>query len=251
MNLRTTLASAAGAVTLLASGAAGAALYNGNDGSSNTSVFISVVERNATNNVVRNLVIDTGARALSVFAGTPWSTTTDQESAILAFLSSATGAVRFNIGGGLNDQSFSTDRYGFLTTGNAAGPASDGYSALGSAVTNIDTFIGNANGGVFSPAGVLTANSAIQPGWHNNAWGNTVGGAIEVSNEILFGQNSQLIGWKTDPGTFEIIRSALGPVTSNLGTGDISFGAVPVPAAVWLFGSALGLLGALRRRSQA
>jgi hypothetical protein len=214
-------------------------------------VFISVAERNATNQVVRTLLIDTGVRALDVFAMTPWSTTTAQESAILGFLGSATGTVLFNVGGGLNDQSFSTDRYGFLSTGNAVGPGAADYAQLGSAVTNIDTHIGNANNGVFTAAGILAANAAINPGWHNVAWGATVGGAIEVSNEVVFGQISQITGWKVDAGTFEIIRSVLGPVTSNLGTGDISFGAVPVPAAVWLFGSAIGLLGVLRRHTRA
>lgn len=248
MYVRTEISSAVAAAALLVSGAANAALMNGfSDASNNTSVFISVVERDNTNQVVRNLVIDTGVRSLDVFGMSAWSTTPNQEAAILSFLGSATGTVLFNIGGGLNDQSFATDLFGFLTTGSAAGPGAIDYSPLSSAVSNIDTFIAGANGGTFDADGVLAANSAIDPGWHNNAWGDTVGGAIGSSNEILFGQVSNIIGWKTAPGTYEIIRSVLGPVTSNLSTGAITFGVVPVPAAVWLFGSALGLLGALRR----
>ena len=256
MKMKGKLASAVAAVTLLAAGAADAALLNGySDASSNTSVFISVVERNVSNQVVRNLVIDTGTRSLDTFAGTYWSTTVAQEAEILAFLGSSTGTVRFNIGGGLNDQSFTTDLQGFLTTGAAAGPSIAGYGQLGTAITNIDTFIGDTAGGTFNVNGVLAANAAIDAGWHNIAWGNDVGGGIETSNEVLFGQASQIVGWKTaDAVTFEIIRSVLGGITSNAGTGDISFGtqaAVPVPAAVWLFGSAIGLLGALRRRMAA
>ncbi len=246
------IAAAATALGLLVTGTANAALQNGySDASNNTSVFISVVERDAANAVLRNLVIDTGARTLQTFGGTPWSTTAAQEAAILNFLATATGSVRFNVGGGLNDQSFSTDLNGFLTTGTAAGPGSADYAALGSGVGSVDTHIGNANLGTFNAAGVLAANAATDPGWHSNTWGNDVGGAIQPSNEILFGLNSQLVGWKTAPGTFEIVRTALGPITSNLATGDITFGNVPVPAAIWLLGSALAALGALKRRALA
>jgi hypothetical protein len=243
------------ATGLLVAGTAEAALLNGfSDASNNTSVFISIVERNATNQVLRNLVIDTGARTLATFAGTPWSTTAAQETQILSFIGSAAlgSTIRFNIGGALNDQSFATDLQGFLTTGNAAGPGIGSFGQLGTAITNIDTFISNANGGVFNANGILQANLPTNPGWHNVAWGNDVGGGIESNNEFLFGANTVLRGWKTNE-SFDIIRSLLGPVTSNLATGDISFGTqvVPVPAAVWLLGSAIGLLGVIRRRAAA
>jgi hypothetical protein len=238
---------------LASAGTADAALMNGfSDASFNTSVFISVVERNSTNQTLRNLVIDTGTRTLDAFGGVAWSTTPEQETQILAFLASAaaTSSVLFNVGGGLNDQSFSTDLQGFLTTGDAAGPAVDGFAQLGTAITNIDTFIGDTQSGTFNAAGVLSANAAIDPGWHNVAWGSDVGGGIEVSNEVLFGQAAALTGWKTDP-SFAIIRSALGGVESNLLTGDISFTAIPLPGAAWLIAPGLGLLTPWIRRRKA
>jgi hypothetical protein len=250
-----TLAAALAGVMLLTAETADAALMNGfSDASFNTSVFISVVERNNTNQVVRNLVIDTGARAADVFAGNYWSTTAAQEAQILAFLGSATGTVGFNVGGALNDQSFATFNFGFLTSGVAAGPGPADYTALGTGVTNIDTFIGNTAGGSFNVNGVLAANAAIDPGWHDLAWRNDIGGAILPSNEIAFGQVSQILGWKTRDPDYEIVRAILGPLNSNPLTGDITFGVasvVPVPAAVWLFGSAVGLLGVVRRRRAA
>jgi len=237
----------------MGSGSASAALISGTDPSSNSSVFISLAERNSVNQVVRNLVIDTGARALDVFAATPWSTTPGQEADILAFVGSAaaTSSIVFNVGGALTDGSFATDLQGFLTTGNAEGPAIDGFSQLNAGVINTITKIENANTGTFNANGVLASNSASDPGFHGNGWGDSYGGAIQPSNEVLLGAASQIIGWKTN-ANFEIIRAQLGLITSNLQTGDISFTAVPLPATVWLLASGLGLVGyrrALRARA--
>jgi hypothetical protein len=255
MNIRLKLAPLAAAIALFAVGAgsANAALIPGTDPSSNSSVFISLAERNALNQVVRNLVIDTGARALDVYAGTPWSTTAAQEADILAFVGTAatTSRIVFNVGGSLTDQSTATDLWAFLTTGNATGPGPEDFAALSAGVINTITKIGNANNGVFNVNGVLAANSASDPGFHANGWGDSYGGAILPSNEVLLGAVNQLIGWKTNPD-FVIIRSVLGPITSNLTTGDISFNApvVPVPAAIWLMASALGTLVGCRRASR-
>jgi hypothetical protein len=250
MNVSLKAAPVAVAMAVLAMGSANAALIPGTDPSSNSSVFISLAERNSLNQVVRNLVIDTGSRALDVFAGTPWSTTAAQEADILAFVGSAatTSRIVFNVGGALTDGSFSTDLQGFLTTGNAAGPAVDDFSQLNAGVINTITKISNANNGTFNANGVLTANTPSDPGFHANGWGDSYGGAIQPSNEVLLGAANQIIGWKTN-ANFEIIRAVLGPITSNLQTGDISFGAavVPVPAAVWLLASAFGTLIGLRR----
>jgi hypothetical protein len=238
---------------LLAGTGANAALINGfDDASNNTSVFISVVERNASGSVLRNLVIDTGVRTLDVFALQDWSTSAAQETRILNFIASAaaTSTVRFNVGGGLNDQSFATDLYGFITSGTATGPGPDSYGQLGTAVTNIDTFIGNTANGTFDAENILAANLPINPGWHNNAWGADVGGALESSNEVLFNVQSAIIGWKTDPTSFEIIRSELGILQGNRATGDISFTAIPLPAAAWLLAPMLGLVAPWVQRRQ-
>jgi hypothetical protein len=240
------------AVAMFAGSNADAALLDGTDGSWNSSVFISVVERNDVNQVVRNLVIDTGTLALDTFASTSWSTTAAQEAEILTFLGSAapTSTVRFNVGGALTDLGFATDLRGFLSTGNDAGPAVDNFSQLDTAIGNVIQFIGSANNGTFDANGVLASNGVSDPGWHGTQWGNDFGDALLGPTEVLFGGSSNIVGWDMNP-SFEIIRAVLGPITSNAATGDITFGTpavVPVPAAVWLFGSAVGLLAALRRR---
>ncbi len=257
LSLKSAPLAAAIAVIAMGTGSANAALIPGTDPSSNSSVFISLAERNDVNQVVRNLIIDTGARALDVFAGTPWSTTAAQEANILAFVSTsaATSRVVFNVGGALTDGSFATDLQGFLTTGNAVGPSIDNYSQLNAGVINTITKIGNANTGTFNANGVLASNGPSDPGFHGNSWGDSYGGALLPSNEVLLGAASQIIGWKTN-ADFEIIRSQLGSIASNLQSGDISFNAtvVPLPATVWLLASGLGFLGvrrASRRQRQA
>ncbi len=245
---------AAIAVLSLGTGSANAALIPGTDATFNSSVFISLAERSNTNAILRNLVIDTGSRALDVFAGTPWSTTAAQEAEILAFVSSAaqTSRVVFNVGGSLNDQSSDTDRFGFLSTGNAAGPAVDGFAQLATGVQNTLQKIGNSNNGTFNANGILLSTGPALPGFHGNQWGNNYGGALLPNNEVLLGAVNQIVGWRFDATTFEIGRFVLGPITSSSLTGDITFGTVvPVPAAVWLFGSALGLIGVMRRRAAA
>jgi len=256
-SLKSAPLAAAIAIFAVGTGSANAALIPGTDGSSNSSVFISLAERNNINQVVRNLIIDTGARALDVFAGTPWSTTAGQEADILAFVgtAAATSSIVFNVGGALTDGSFATDLQGFLTTGNAEGPAIDGFAQLNAGVINTLDKIGNANNGTFNANGVLASNTPSDPGWHDKTWGNTYGGALQPSNEILLGAASQIISWKTN-ANFEIIRAELGPITSDLVTGDISFNTtvVPLPATVWLLASGLGFLGirrATRRSPQA
>jgi hypothetical protein len=265
MKTQIKLASAIVALALAASGAANAALLDGNqdvnpaDGSPDfdTSVFISVVERSGTNQVIRNLVVDTGLRAQQVFAQTSWSTTAGQEAAILGFINNkgAQSTISFNVGGALTNQDFSVPTLdGLLTTGNAAGPSSSDFSLLHGGGINVVDFIGNANNGTFNANGILAANSATDPGFHGyGAWGNTIGGTLGSTNEVLFGTPSQIIGWRGNDN-FEILRSTLMSVTSNAASGDISFSTtvVPLPGAAWLIPPALGLLAPyLKRRKTA
>ena len=243
------------AIALLGTGTASAALNNGfDDGSNNTSVFVVVTERDLTNTQVRNLIIDTGVRTLDILDLNPagsFSLSAGAAAEVKSFLDTASGNVFFSLGGGLNDRSFaSPDKYGFITTNPVGGPGDGNFGLLSGATVNIDTLIGNTLGGVFSENGVLQANGPSDRGWSVslNGWGQTIGGTVTASVETRFGQQTIVQGWRWDGATAAINNTLLGTITSDLLTGQIAFTVVPVPAAVWLFASALGLLGFARRR---
>jgi len=252
MNLNLKGVTAIAAIALLSTGTASAQLNDGLDGSNATSVFISVVERDATNAATRNLVIDTGLNAFQIWDGTAigWNTTAAQATAIQGFLNSASGTVSFNLGAGLTLTN--TEDYGIATTGTSQGPeggTSGALAALNTGRTNIIAFVNNANLGSFVD-GVLEVPGAADPGFHGiGEWGNSFGGAIQPSNEILFGDTAPIQGWRLNFAAQGIVNEALALLNSDIETGALNIAVIPVPAAVWLFGSALGLLGWVRRRA--
>jgi hypothetical protein len=257
MNISLNKPAVAVAIALLGTGSASAELNNGfADASANTSVFLVVTERDQTNTHIRNLVIDTGVRTLDILDLTPagsFVTSEGQSSEIKQFLDTASGNVFFSLGGALNNRSFSNDLYGFITTNAVTGPADGAFGQLSGATVNIDTLIGNTLGGDFGANGVLKANGPSDRGWavSLNGWGQSIGGTVAGNVETRFGQQTIVQGWRWDGLSAAINNTIVGNITSDLLSGQIAFTVVPVPAAVWLFASALGLLGFARRRSAA
>jgi hypothetical protein len=103
--------------------------------------------------------------------------------------------------------------------------------------------VGGGRGGVGTVIGLLN---------FDNTFVTTNGGWGELSLDItaqdvmdatcgMVGQNC--LGWRIQIGLFTLGSSVTQTLFDN-----VRLEAVPVPAAVWLFGSALGLLGWMRRR---
>lgn len=77
------------------------------------------------------------------------------------------------------------------------------------------------------------------------AWGFTWGGNYAFDNAMEEGEVSPL--WIVNAG-LEASQLTENFWALDFDSGTVSYNVIPVPAAVWLFGSALGALGAMRRR---
>jgi hypothetical protein len=161
---------------------------------------------------------------------------------------------------------------GILTTNGNAGatinPATQGPvdgNALEIGMDHITAWA-QANNGLFTvsnPNSAISAASDVTGYLANGLWGSNFGNAFSFNNDVAgFGSN-QLISFIA-LGATDVSDLGGTPVSNtfsngawhvNAATGTVSYvgtvSAVPVPAAVWLFGSGLlGLVGIGRRRKQ-
>lgn len=142
----------------------------------------------------------------------------------------ATDIFGLDVNGTIYDVSFEVDSFNnlnvdnnfpFLGDVNAAGDAVDAIVAelnsAGALFAGESASLDDIN--FYVPYGLVSGNS-------QNAWGK----------------------WEVNQGSMWV---NLGPIQWNANTSNLvyaTFSVVPVPGAVWLFGSALGLLGWLRRK---
>jgi hypothetical protein len=94
-------------------------------------------------------------------------------------------------------------------------------------------------------AGPLTVNTNTPVAW-------SAGASIDLADTV---------GWDTDTEVRMTLENLLTATTLNAGVGETAFiekkfegvgiivNPIPIPGAVWLFGSAIGLLGWMRRRA--
>ena len=112
---------------------------------------------------------------------------------------------------------------------------------------NIDIFTANANTGDFgaAPNQWLAGIAAGTPNHYSNPQTNTFVGNHGEDVDVTF------IGSELGAGTYDATAYDVWRLDS--GTGELTYGSapvIPVPAAVWLFGSGLlGLVGVARRRA--
>ena len=155
--------------------------------------------------------------------------------------------------------------YAMLTTYNGASPVGTNVQ-LTSSITNADTYYGFIGS---DGVEVTTEESAAQPNAESENWGDNFGGQwsqitnagafsnadADLANPLTLNMAFVTTGGSGSNGGALDINTFGGSMTAafSFTTGDlvITTAAVPVPAAVWLFGSAIaGLIGFSRRSSR-
>jgi hypothetical protein len=147
----------------------------------------------------------------------------------------------------------------------ASATTSSGTGISNQQLGSLNTIVGGFNGDVTYLANTYTAGGSVYA-WSSGTNGGNVWGANTGSNGgstnlygasngvtqagIGLGSSTGLFGLTGNAGTGQLQSYVLGDNLMLSSTGALSVSSVPLPAAVWLFGSGLlGLLGVGRRRA--
>lgn len=258
------LKSAIAAVAMLVGGTAQSAVLYDEFQTGDGEVFLSVFRDNAS---PLSMIIDTGINANALVANPnafdgftvgPGASSNIQTSALADFF--GTGVVTdfvFNGGAVMNNLATTTglDLGPILTRGTAGGNVSD-FSGINTVNQNMQAFIKDVNVAI-GTSDVLTDIAPLENGYHDQpfVWSSNAGGVVAFSTEGPMNSPLELV-WAhfdiNDPN-LAVVEESLGFWTMDFAAGTATFSTgvsqVPVPAAVWLFGSGLmGLVGAARRR---
>jgi hypothetical protein len=200
----------------------------------------------------QSALIDTNVNAVTL-ASSP-AAFTISDAAITSFLGtgSATDFVYAVMGVQGNNLTSTGDDFGTLVTRAGPGPGPQNFSGFSSLISGMAGDFGNANADPNFSAVDIATGLTSGGAFHANVTGTAsslnffnIEGALDT--DIAF-------AWTHfDLGTGAIVEETIGYWNINSSTGQIAFSttpsAVPVPAAVWLFGSGLlGLVGVARRR---
>lgn len=252
----------AAAVAMAVSGGANAAILNGQQtqGQAPGELFVVVTDTAAQKSFALDLGMTT-TDFLAIEATGSLSYDLASYAEYSHFMSTANPLV-YNIAG---FDSRNASLAGFFTAAMGAdvsGAAGQSSNFVQNAGQNIASHIAGLNG----DAGTLTnftenfaglSDGANGDAGYGNAstWGSSMGGSVPFSTFVNVGEDAMFYNMGVVVNGRSVM-STVNPFTStwNLdAAGQLSYGsvsAVPVPAAVWLFGSGLvGLVGVARRRA--
>ena len=219
-------------------------------GTGSGELFFSIFD--ATNNNSLTLDLNVGVQA---FLADPLAGVSVQNDALQSFIANGDqSAMVWNVAGLNNDVSGGATGLFVLTTVNpSATPSPFGDTfALITAMSNAADYVGAVNGIIVDDAATASAGAAF---FNDGAWGSNFGTPLPFSNIASLGDMETaimvMIGANSGGTAAELVENAQlaqGFWSVDAATGTVGFAPVPVPAAVWLFGSAIiGLIGIRRR----
>ena len=256
------LKAVAAGVAMLVAGSANAAILNDSTMDGNGELFINVVFNTPT---PATIVLDTNVSANDLVSGavTSWTSNAAQTTAVKDLLTLSSSLKDFSFDAGARQNNLNVlDQLGlFLTNTDSTltpPPSSQINTFLGYS-TKMSDWLFSVN-----QVSTLTADGSLVPvnsgvgdwtdgfqGWNGN--GNTIN--WNTTTDTTIDNSLSLYRYFYNPDG-SAATQLYGAINIDSTTGVVSYNAasavsaVPVPAAVWLFGSGLmGMVGVARRRS--
>jgi hypothetical protein len=229
------------------------------NGTGNGELFVSIFR--TVSGQPLSALIDTGITSSQLLSGTVANGTV-VGNALSFFQSAPAGNFVFN-GGAVANEGLA-GRAGSIFTTNASTPDLTNLannfqpSSAGSLNSNMGVLVGGTGTNFADNSDFFNIGTGAQGSYDINEWGNNIGGALPFSTTATVAAGSTTLAlWAVviNESFDGFVSRQIGSLVANYETGDITFSTgatapVPLPAGVWLLGSALlGLTGIARRRS--
>ena len=216
-------------------------------------LFFSIWDQANSISLTLDLNVDVQA-----FLANPLAGVSVQSDALQGFIAAGDqDAMIWNVGG-LNNEFDGAD-FSTVFVVSTVNPSSSPAPFPGEVASNLAnglnlaiSYIGAANAVIADDVAVLTSGVGYFGG---GAWGTNFGNQLGFENDVDLASGETaamaIIGGLPDGSATEVVANAAlaqGFWSVDPGTGTVAFQPVPIPGAVWLFGSAiLGLVGIRRR----
>lgn len=220
-------------------------------------LFLSVVDRGGS--APRSYVLDLGittANFLANDASYVNNISIAADANLQNILNNATGSISWNLAGVYNLPDANFNGMGYLSTSPSSPSIPSGFAGVSGAQTNMGIYLQSVNGSDTNTA-VNTSQifTAAANAFYDTSWGDmwngahsteaALGGSLGFYYVMLQDALADLSGVQKMLGEWSLSSNGTLTYTADVGA------PVPVPAAVWLLGSALiGMVGVARRRSE-